>query len=415
MAAFVVGCSTAPSASPDLAASTEPTASALASPSAEPSIPTAELSASPNASPTVAPSSEPPATPDPKYLGSFAVLPASPPAGFRADIECTGAIGASDPVAYVVLQGESRGTLRDYADVNNPRTACTFKHVGLVQIIDPRHVVAAGGNRFYAVVDLPRVRYHWFRLPQTDNLSGPQLIAVGRDRDRVVWKDVFHNGERVDAIYVSTEGRTRILATLPDTNPGRCGEPWDSSLGGYTTSGDYLYVLNQPMEINHSLVIFKGQQSVFSSVPPHTEWATGNAPNMAIWSPVQPALYWEQRGDVWRWTPDGGKQKFLDGVSWFLPTISADGHYVAYVTNTSNRVFLLDLFAGGPPREIGQPGGEPRFVNATQLWYRAEASVPGCTGPQPPRERIYDVSNGTEAGSIIQYVNLTWPATSAHY
>jgi hypothetical protein len=188
--------------------------------------------------------------------------------------------------------------------------------------------------------------------------------------------------------------------------------------GQYTPSGSYLYVLNQPILSNDSLLVFKGREALLSIVPPHAEWADGNEPYDAVWSPVAPALYWTQKGDVWRWTPDGGQQKFIAGVSWFDPTISADGRYLAYSVPRADGkliVFLVDLTGDAVPHRIGDgPRGEPHFLNSTQLWWRPQFDGGGCTGPVPA-PRIYNVTDGSEDGSIIERVQATWPAMSARF
>jgi len=337
-------------------------------------------------------------------------------------IACSGSIGQADPVALVSLAAAKGDelNLRDYAHVANPRTVCTFGAGDgrIVQLIDPHHVVIVDdeASDLYAVVDLPVVRYHWFHLPKTKGW-GSELITVGPALDRVVWKQVDPDGSRSDTIFLSTASRTRALATLPDTNLGRCGSPTDSVPGRYTTSGAYLYVLNQPILSNNSLVIFKGRDTQLSIVPPHVEWAGGNEPYMAVWSPVSPTLYWSRSGDIWRWTPEGGPQKFISGVEWFDPTISADGRYLAYAAYTADsksHVFLVDLTGDAVPRRIGDgQRAEPRFLNSTQLWYEVGGGA-GCTGPGNPY-RIYNVADGSEAGSIIQAVRAAWPATSANY
>ena len=413
LVAVLAACSPAPSATPAAPSSATPSAA----PSAEPTPSGPAFTAFPTATPIVP---EPSPSADPAYMGSFEVLPASPTWTFHAKIACSGKIGASDPVALVTMAeaGDAQNpvVLRDYADPKNPRTVCTFDNVRVERLIDPRHVVVADddGYRLYAVVDLPEVRYRWFQLPRGEGEWGAELITVGLDR--IVWKDVHARDTDTDVVYVSTAARTLEVATLPDTNEGRCGEPADSTQGAFTTDGSYLYVLSQPILANHSLLVVKGRETLLSVVPPHVEWAAGNEPVMALWSPVSPTLYWSQGGDAWKWTPDGGRQRFLDGVAWSDASISADGRFLAYSVLRSDGkevVYLLDLTAGGVPQRIGDgPRGHPRFLNATQLFWRPPAAGAGCTGPvRAPR--IFDVTNGKEAGSIVDSVQGTWPATSA--
>ena len=421
LTALLVACSTAPSMTPSPAASILPTAS----PAPEPGVTDVASTPSPVVSASAPPASLPPTMPAPNP-GPFNVLRAPGRAGFDMQIKCSGPIGQSDPVALVRLTTASDAShdlvLRDYANVDKPRTVCNVSPGDgyVFQLLDSRHVVVADGasedEALFAVVDLPEVRYRWFRLPRTKGW-GSELITVGPALDRVVWKSVNPDGTGTDTVYLSTATRTRVLATLPDTNSGRCGSPTDSAPGRYTTSGSYLYVLNQPILSNNSLLIFNGRESQLSIVPPHVEWAKGNEPYMAVWSPVSPTLYWSKGGDVWRWTPEGGKQRYLAGVSWYDPTISPDGRYLAYSVvgaDFKSRVYLVDLSADPVPKKIGDgPRAEPRFLNSTQLWYEV-GGAGGCRGSPNPY-RIYSVTSGSEDASIIEYVVAAWPAASANY
>jgi hypothetical protein len=422
LAALLIGCSTAPSASPTQVAavpSTSPT------PVATSSLPAS--SPSPAPTPTGPAASTPPASADSKYLGAFDVLPASPRAGFEAQIACTGPIGRSDPVAIVNLRpgGDSsvETVLRDYADVKHPRSACTFSNVAIRQLVDPQHVVIEDTGAvdddqgLFAVVSLPDVRYRWFKLPDASGHHS-ELITVGEALDRIVWKRVQPNESETDVVYLSTAAATTLLAKLPDNNAGRCGQATDSVQGRYAISGSYFYVLNQPILLEESLLVVKGSDTVLSITPPHGGWAQGQMPVFAVWSPVAPTLYWSQGGDVWRWTPDGGKQRFIADVTWFDPTISADGHYLAYAApraDGKDLTYLVVLDSDAPLRRIGDgPRGSPRFLNETQLWWRVQSSGRGCTGPQPG-PRIYNVTSGSEDGTIVDSILATWPATSADY
>src|SRR5262245_9780645 len=111
MVTLLVACSPAPSASPPPATGALPSASAVA-------VASPAHSSVPSISPSDPPPTAPPATPDPRYLGSFEIFPASPLPDFDADIACTGSIGEFDPVAVVVMTkgSGSNAVLRDYAD-----------------------------------------------------------------------------------------------------------------------------------------------------------------------------------------------------------------------------------------------------------------------------------------------------------
>lgn len=385
-------------------------------------IPSASASPSAAAGPptqTASPAASPASTPATSSSASFNVLPGQQPTGFVSQITCSGSIGASDPVAIVQLHETVEGTgavvLRDYADPGSPRTACNFGQNGVAQLIDARHVVieghAYGGT--YAVVDLPEVRFHWFQLPP----SGPDwpstFLAVSPGLDQVLWLEADVAGG-TDKVHITTSARDQVVASLPDQHGGRCGSQDDSKQGAYTRSGAHLFVLDQ-QSIN-SLLVVEGETVVLSLVPPSAGWPPGGHPAMAVWSPTSETLFYRQGGDVWQWTPAGGTQQYLPGVTWYFPTITPDGSHLAYSVGRPDGlhdVYLVDLARGGSPQLIGEARNLPVFVNSTQLWYKSEGQ--GVCGHGSDVPLIYNITDGTESPSIIDWVRHVWPATSSNY
>jgi hypothetical protein len=392
------------------------------SPAADTSAPTqalASLAPPPSASPAITPSPTSASLPS----GPFAILPGVAPANFVAHISCTGTIGASDPVALVQLHAAVAYTgpvvLRDYADITKPRTVCTFGNTGflVVQLIDARHmVIGAGDGSSFAVVDVPEVRFHWFHLAQPAAGFGVDFIAVSPALDRVIWKEVQPLGSPHDVIHITSARGDRVVATVPDTNAGRCGSGSDSNTGGYTRSGSALFILDEPLpEI--SLLVLESETVVFSDVSPSLVPATTTRPLMALWSPTSETLYYKKSGSIWQWTPSGGSQRFLSGVDWASASISPDGAHLAYAIEGSDGLsdtYLVDLAHGGQPVRIGKGHrAGPVFLNDTQLWFIPQGGG-GCTGPAPTGPLVYNVSNGTESPSIIDNVRRVWPATGTH-
>lgn len=391
-----------------------PSVTASLAPSDSPS-PTASTSASAAASQLETPNNVPPTSSD----NLFALLPAPQPADYASQITCTGAIGASDPVAIVRLQAAVEGTgdvvLRDYADASSSRTACTFGLESIAQLIDARHVVIYG-NGAMAVVDLPEVRYHWFQVPDRGS-----FLAVGPKLDQVLWMTYHTEGAGTDTIYLSTRAGNQVIATLPTPGRGRCGIPeMDSKVAAYTLSGSHLFVLNQPVPVMNSLVVVAGETTVLSVIPPSAGWPPGANPLMALWSPTSETLYYGQGGDIWKWTAASDPQLFLPHVAWVQPTISADGAHLAYSVLRSDGlahdVYLVDLAHGGSPQRIGDGARKlPVFVNSTQLWFKSEGKNYGCAGAEAEKPLIYNIVDGSEAPSIIYQVLNVWPATSSNF
>jgi len=326
-------------------------------------------------------------------------------------------------VAVVQLHGSvafgGPVVLRDYVNTSQPRTVCSFGKAAfqIVQLIDPHHMVIAGDNASYAIVDLPEVRYHWFQLPVSKGIF-TTLISVSPGLDEIAWKAEDPAGTATDTIHLTTAAGDRVVATLPDTNTGRCGLPdVDSNPGGYTRSGAALFVLDVPFAEESSLIVLEGATVVLSIVP-----ASGtpveSRPLMALWSPTSETLFFLQGGDVWKWSKAAGRTRYLSGVRWTTATISPDGAHLAYAVKRADRlhdVYLVDLAHDGRPVRIGKGANNlPVFLNSTQLWFRPETSEAGCTGEVPPGPVIYNVTNGTSAPSIIDNVRRVWPATSTY-
>jgi hypothetical protein len=378
------------------------------------------------ATPRVAPM--PTVGPSLSYAGALAVLPAEPRPGFQRDIRCSGEIGADDPVVLVTvpaanIEDDATVELRDFADPVNPRTVCSFGGENGIYdawLLDSRHVVIRDGEAeptvLFAVVDLPEVHFRWFALPPGTSADfSPELITVSPKLDQVLWNDVHAGGKDVDAIHVATGDDDQVIATVPDPNEGRCGEPSDSSRGRFARSWPEAYILVQPIDGWQSLLVYDGTTASVLSKPPSGGWAAGKAPQMAVWSPRQEELYWSQGGDAWRWTPDMGMERSVRGVTWFDPTFSADGRYLAYIVGDANGVgdlYLWDMQSAARPAKVAGSATTPRFLDATQLWYLSGEAMGECTSIAPTAH-IHDAASGATRDSDIPVVLSAWPATSA--
>ena len=371
------------------------------------------------------PGSPTPATPT-STNNSFDVLPPAGPLSAASvarlsGITCSGAIGGSDPVAVVTLHTGAE-VLRDYSDPAHPRTVCNFPIASYfgIDLIDAHHILISGNEAYlYAVVDLPSLQYRWFQLPNPLN-EFPTLLAVSPALDAVAYltPDLTNN---TDKIHIVTKSGDRVVAALTNPHGGRCGSPEDSRSGAYTHSGKHLFVLDQPFPTLNSLLVLQDDQTQLLLTPPGQlppgGWAQGTQPAMAVWSPTSETLYYRKDSGVWRWTAGAGATSFLPGVNWYYPTISADGNHLAYSVVRADglhNVYLVDLAHGGSPQLIGKSARNlPAFLNSTQLWYRSEAQ--GICGPGGNAPFIYDLADGSEAPSIIDFVGSVWPATSSNF
>ena len=211
-------------------------------------------------------------------------------------------------------------------------------------------------------------------------------MAVSPALDEIAWLTNNDTTGTDRKVHLTTKSGDQVVATLP-TALGRCGAPNLSKQAAYTHSGSHLFVLDQPLPDN-VLLVFQGNRQVSSLVPPSGGWPKGAQPEMAVWSSNSEALFYRQNGDVWQWTQASGAQRYLPGVNWYYPTFSADGSHLAYAVPRSDG--LHDI-----------------------LWYWTEGQ--GVCGPGINRPLIYDITDGSEAASVIEYVIAAWPATSSIY
>lgn len=355
---------------------------------------------------------------------TFSLLPVPQPPDFVPDITCEGSIGSSAPVAvvklhYATVQSIPEVVLRDYSDLDNPRTACRFASTSsrFVQLIDARHVVIESDGAL-AVVDLPEVRYHWFQLPSVPDAFNTSFIAVAPELDQVLWLSGHGDPGSLGStsIHMTTRDGDAVVASFPRPVGGRCGSPDDSKLGAYTNAGGQAFVLDQVIHSYNSLIAFDGASAALSVLPPAEAGWSGDAyPAMATWSPVSETLYYRQGSDVWRWTPGSDPEVFLPAVRWQYPTISPDESHLAYaaaLAGGGNAVYLVDLTAGADPVMVGERRTRPAFLNDQQLWYVSEGQ--GVCGPGVDQPIIYSLADGSEAPSVIDSVLGTWPASGSN-
>lgn len=360
--------------------------------------------------------------------GPVAILSASPPPDFQPEISCSGAIGLSDPVAIVALTNQNHApppdlVLRDYADVARPRTVCTFGSTWPDQILDPHHLVIMWGLSMwggradtggwadtFAVVDIPEVQYHWFKLPMPDlrALSYREYVTLAPDGDATLWVWQYPPGSGKDQVHISTMSGDREVATLEGDGVDECGTDETSRGAQFTRSGSFAYVLDQSCP-RSSLLVLSGHVPVFSLTAPGGVWPAGSNPAMAVWSPTSDTLYYRQGDNVWKWVRGGPPVLFLPGVRWYHPTISPDGVHLAYSAaqpDGSRRVYVADLARGGAPQQVGSGArSHPVFVNDTQLWYHSDG-----VDEEP---LVYNVADGSESPSALAAVYLVWPGTAA--
>lgn len=333
----------------------------------------------------------------------FGHLPAATSARLTTppQVTCNGDVGNTDPVAIVVIHGQSPEVLRDYADESNPRTFCSFgEGILVIAILDPHHVVMIDGGST-AVLELPSGRA--FEL----GMSG-SLVGVAPDLSQILWFSYTDP----PALHDSWDTGGNVIQVYPPAIGGRCaGLP----TGAFSRDSKYGFAIWNDGPNATFLNVVGNHTGVFVVAPPAGGWGPLQAPMMGIWSPVADKLYYTQQGSIRTWTPTGGASQLKAGLTWGYPAMSPDGKHIAYVDMGADyatwRVHLMDPVTGADQGQIG--AGQralPMFLTNNLIWVRNEGV--GC-GPTQPASYIYDLRDKTETASRLDWVLATWPSTSA--
>jgi hypothetical protein len=335
----------------------------------------------------------------------FGHLPSASPPTLKSTlpISCTGDVGNTDPVAIVTIIGKTGTFLRDYADEASPQNFCSFgQGVAVTEILDPHHVVIS--SPVAAVVELPSTQV--FEL----GIAG-RLVAVAPDLSQVLWVSATSPA----TLHDSWDAGNVTLQTYPPATTGCADADTVSRSGAFTRDGHFGYALWDQGPKGATYLNVVGNRALgFALVPPAAGWGRLGGPRMAVWSPVSDQLYYEQQGNVWRWTPATGAAQFTTGVSWIDPAISPDGKRIAYAVRGSNGVSIVHIIDATSGADLGTVSSDgrshPFFLTNDLIWLRGDQK--GCSAGNPSTF-VYDLRDQTETQSSLGQVWTTWPSTSA--
>ena len=359
-------------------------------------------SGTPGSPPTASPSPSPLFTLNPNQFGH---LPPANPATLKSAlaISCTGDIGNTDPVAAVTIGGRTGEFLRDYVDPASPQNFCSFgQGITVSEILDPHHVMIT--SPVPAVVELPSGQVFELGIAGT-------LVAVAPDLSQVLWV----SGTSPPTLHDSWDAGNVEIQTYPPAGKP-CGDADTASrAGAFSRDGHFGYALwDQGPTTPTYLNMVASRAPAFALVPPSGGWGKLGGPRMAVWSPVSDQLYYEQQGDVWRWTPAGGASRLKSGLSWIDPAISPDGKRIAYAvrgTNGVSIVHVMDATSGADQGTVSSDGRmRPFFLTNNWIWLKGDER--GCSVGNRSTF-VYDLRDESETQSSLDQVWATWPSTSA--
>ncbi|MDQ6712813.1 MAG: hypothetical protein M3Z28_06435, partial [Candidatus Dormibacteraeota bacterium] len=105
---------------------------------------------------------------------------------------------------------------------------------------------------------------------------------------------------------------------------------------------------------------------------------------MAIWSRGGHRLYWRDNAGVHTWDPSQGAITLIPGLIWYEPSLSPDGHSIAYTVRDPQtfapHVEVRDLDTGSVVPLPHSLRAGPLFTSPGAIWYRQEKPTPGPGG-----------------------------------
>jgi hypothetical protein len=318
-------------------------------------------------------------------------------------ISCTGDVGNTDAVAIVTISGRPGLFMRDYGDEASPQNFCSFgQGVVVSAILDPHHVVISGPVA--GVVELPSAQV--FEL----GIAG-RLVAVAPDMSQVLWV----SSSSPATLHDSWDTANVSIQTYPPAATVCADADTVSRAGAFSRDSHFGQALwNQGPKGSTYLNLVGNRAPAFALVPPAIGWGKLGGPRMAVWSPVSDQLYYEQQGNVWRWTPAVGAARFKSGVTWIDPAISPDGTRIAYAVRGSTGVSIVHVVDATSGAEVGTVSSDgrshPFFLTDDLLWVRGDQR--GCAAANRSTF-VYDLRDQTETQSSLDQVWATWPSTSA--
>jgi len=315
-----------------------------------------------------------------------------------------------------------KSLIQSFHDPLHPTTLCTmsggdFKFISRTEIgyvtisssNDPLHGTSVIGRM--SLTDLKPVT--------VVEVKGYAVkFAWSPDGSSVAYLVYLEASGNANQLWLKTgTGLPRAL-TPPITFGGRGGSVDDQVLVSFSPDGKYVVMVDTPLAgaapaspDQASVQVHSVPDGNLVFVPPSALTYSGKLDpfvTMAAWSRQTDRLYYRDHAGVHTWDPPATVGTFAAGLSWFFPSISPDGRFVAYAVNLREQphVEVRDLVSN---KVTVIPGtrGSPLFITANVL-FEAEYGL-GQPGPGPPsvptaRNFIFDLRTNVEtpiSGSII--------------
>jgi hypothetical protein len=217
--------------------------------------------------------------------------------------------------------------------------------------------------------------------------------------------------------------RPRAL-TPPITFGGRGGSIDDRILVSFSPDGRYVLVVDTALAgaapaspDQASVQVHSVPDGNLVFVPPSALASSGKLDpfvTMAAWSRQTDRLYYRDQAGVHTWDPPATVGTLAGGLSWYFPSMSPDGRFVAYAVNMRDQphVEVRDLVSN-KVQIIPGVRGSPFFITPNVL-FEAEYAR-GQPGPGPPysptgRDFVFDLRTNVETPIAASIVPIDyWP------
>jgi len=252
------------------------------------------------------------------------------------------------------------------------------------------------------------------RQPVVDLSASAYVPAFAYKHDGSTLAYLLHNPSTGKAaLHWRTNGQDTTYAL--NSVPGRGVGPDDEVRLQYSPDDKYLLMVDtfvgQQAQVPETgqFIVFRADDTV-AFVPPS---GTSTNATHAVWSKQSNRLYYRDASGIRSWDAEvHSVNTVVTGIQWYLPSPSADGHWIAYTTIDSRsvpHVKLLDLATAQSSDATALPRSHSVFVSANTILYLEEAPcTTECLGggyQTTGKILTYNLTSKTESALPITDVN----------
>jgi len=209
-----------------------------------------------------------------------------------------------------------------------------------------------------------------------------------------------------DQLWLKLGDQAATLVASYKSQPGRGGGWSDEIAIRFSPSGKY-FVAVHTVTIPLTFEIRRAADGGLAWSQPRVDFPSPAFTTMAVWSRQGDRLFFRDGNGVRTWDPPATVATLVPGLNWISPSVSPDGHRIAYTvldpTTFHLRVELLDLQTL-QIRVLSPERWNAMFASDDLLLYgRAGVQVPG------KGTLAYDLKTGAETEVPFDILLDVWP------